>query len=699
MFTPLTGLPAAVALAPAVVLVASVALWLALAPVALFASNLRPLWKWLGRMANGGLVIRKPGVYDSLWHQAAPATPPTRALKNDAVPMTAWGRMAGRKRMTVRWSVAAYGLLVAWLPWVMLVVTVVLVGLLTFTRVRREVHDWCYHQVAGNLAEPIAHALGVDDPDPATWMAIPAPRLTWVPVVVPPPVLLFARRISEKLEQRLGALRVPTVRVPLEEDDARIILSYPAGLSNKTAIEQVKQIATERLPDGPWTAVDHGARLEIELKHPKRPPAEVWYDDEAAEGYDWTEVPVGKGADKKWVTLQLVKLTPHGVMSATTGWGKTETSNVYIAHMVGHGARVFINDPKRISYGPLFGDNPMVSIRTTGEGWEEHMELFEAEMERRYILMEQYPEIKDAPHLYFQPWALVTDERGSYTVELKNRWKSEGGKGLPPTLEKEKRVLWQSRAAAMFVMDFAQQANLEVFVDSDGRDQRMARIASGPQSLSANRMMFPGMGRIKVPSKKGRAILGIGVDNASEVQLARISEDFAKGLAMRGAIESEAENEKREERLAALLSGSVPAAEDPEPAGETPVDVPGQREDTAEADTATRANLTVIAGGRGNGDQDNSEDTPGNVRDAEGNASPGAAGADTEMDAEEVSIGLQAGADFLEMTKANFEKTRQRRPIPGETKRGMSPAWRPLDLKEWRRQQPRAGRDAAYRSC
>lgn len=695
MFTPLHGLPAAVALAPAVVLVASVGLWLALAPVALFVSNLRPLWKWLGRMVNGGLVLRKPGVYDSLWHQSAPSTPPSRTLKNDPVPMTTWGRMAGRKRMAVRWAVAAYCLLVTLLPWVMLAVTVLLAGLLTWTRARRELHNWCYDKVAGNLAEPIAKILEVEDPDPATWMAIPSPRLTWMPVVVPPKVLQWARKVNEKLERRLGALTVPVVRVPLEDDEATITMSYPAGLSSPTAIKQVTEIATARLPDGPWTAVNHAAQLQIELKHPKRPPSEVWYTEDALEAHDWTAVPVGKNASKEWVVLPLASLAPHTIMSATTGWGKTEFAYVYIAHMLANGARVMANDPKRLSFHKVFGKVPTFDVKVTAEGWIVHTDEFLGEMEHRYELMEEYPEIQAAPHLYFQPWVLLTDERGSYVSDLKSRWKAEGGKGLPPTLTKEKKVLWQARAAGMFVCDLAQQANLEVFVDSDGRDQRMARIASGPQSPSASRMMFPGVGRIKVPSKKGRAILGIGVDEVSEIQMARIDHAYAETISMRGAALAEKENAEREERLQALMSGSVLPVSDPDGAAETPASVPGQRADTAEADTATRANLTVIAGGRGNGDQDNSTDNSSDVQTATGNDVSGDAGADTEKADDELIIGLQAAADFLEMTKANFEKTRQRRPIQGETRDGMSPAWRPLDLTEWRRQQPRAGRDAA----
>jgi hypothetical protein len=57
-------------------------------------------------------------------------------------------------------------------------------------------------------------------------------------------------------------------------------------------------------------------------------------------------------------------------------------------------------------------------------------------------------------------------------------------------------------------------------------------------------------------------------------------------------------------------------------------------------------------------------------------------------------VGLQAAADYLEMTFAAFEKGRKRRPIPGETRRGPQPAWTALDLQEWRSQAPRAGRPA-----
>src|SRR5262249_13014968 len=150
--------------------------------------------------------------------------------------------------------------------------------------------------------------------------------------------------------------------------------------------------------------------------------------------------------------------------------------------------------------------------------------------------------------------------RGSYVSEVKAWWRGQGGKGPAPVFRTEKLNLWQSRAAAMYKLDAAQQANLDVFLESDGRDQRMARGAAGPQTQTCWIMLFPGIAKVKVMMKKGRAMLGIGPDNVEEVQLAQVSIEDARAFAEAGSAIAEKENTEREKRLAALVGASVPAA-------------------------------------------------------------------------------------------------------------------------------------------
>jgi hypothetical protein len=54
-------------------------------------------------------------------------------------------------------------------------------------------------------------------------------------------------------------------------------------------------------------------------------------------------------------------------------------------------------------------------------------------------------------------------------------------------------------------------------------------------------------------------------------------------------------------------------------------------------------------------------------------------------------VGLQAAANYLDMSPAAFEKARQRRPVDGEIRRGNQPSWSADDLNEWAASRPRAG--------
>ncbi|WP_194505987.1 P-loop NTPase family protein, partial [Couchioplanes azureus] len=178
-------------------------------------------------------------------------------------------------------------------------------------------------------------------------------RMTMLPIPVSPRLLRAARRLprlGDRLEHALGALAVPVLRVPLDADDATVRIKLDAEITNKALIQEVGDLALARLPEGPWAATHRPRELVIELKHPKRPPASVWYTAEANQQYAIDDVPIAKKAGDEWVTLPLKRLTPHVVVSASTGWGKTTVANVYIAHTAGNGGKLLVNDPKRIGY-------------------------------------------------------------------------------------------------------------------------------------------------------------------------------------------------------------------------------------------------------------------------------------------------------------------------------------------------------------
>lgn len=702
---------------------------LAVAIACVWSKEVRAVVRPFYRFATGGLIFAKMSPWHASFLRPAPPRPEARPnFRGESYPLTAWGRMAGWRRMLWRWGAIGYVVALATHPTITVVVTVV-IGIVAIVRkLRRELEQWAHARAAGLFADGAAVLLGRTD-DPLTWIGLPRLRLSWRPAVLSTWVMEATASWPAPIQYRIGALmrrlvwldlaRIPELHIPLADDEARVLVQLEATFTDTGRINELRKLGVARLPEGPWEAEYHGGRLLVEFKHPKRPPSSSTYDETVYQRFPVTEIPVGQKAGGEWVTLPIKALTPHTVMSATTGWCKTTTANVYAAHVLGHGARAFFNDPKRLSYQHL-ADLPTVTVRTTPEGFAENVAVFLAEMERRYQFMERYPEIKENAEKYFQPWFLLTDERGSFTSALQSWWKAKGEKGIPLPLQQEKIILWQARAAAMYVFDMCQQASLGVFGDSDGRDQRMARIASGPQSRSSWVMLFPGMPKRSTAMKKGRAFVGIGVEDITEVQLARITDEATRAFAERGVTLAETENAVRAERLSALLGPqddaelepmdtvqALPASPAETPASVRPADLehgtpatePRNHGTTETWNHGTPESRPVVIFPAQRANADIPADSEASVTDI---AAPSGVPAQSKVDTPEplpqlaplppaYVVGIKAAAALLGMSEEAFTKARRRRPISGEEKIGVQPAWKELDLKEWRRQAPRAG--------
>jgi hypothetical protein len=680
---------------------------LAVAVTCLFWPPMRKVAGPVWRLLTGGLVFVERSPWQSTWLRPAPERPENRPnFRGESYPLTRWGRLPGWRRMVLRWGVTIYVCVLSLWPLWTVVLSVLAAVAVVVRRAHRELQQWAHHHTVGAFAAGAAEVLQRKD-DPLRWIAIPRVRLVWLPIVVTPNILhavrgwLWLHRHLTRVFRAvpwLDRAALPTLRVPLDDDDARILVSLDARVVRADVIAAVKALRS-RLPDGPWKAVHHERDLTMEFSHPERPPARVEYSEEAYDSFPVDEVPIAQSAGCKWETLPLRELTPHGIVSATTGWGKTTVANVYIAHTAGHGGKAFINDPKRVSY-THFSDCENIIVRTTADGYAATLDEFLTEMERRYGWIERFPIIKRDPELYFQPWFLVTDERGSFVADLCAWAKEQGDKSNPPAvLRGEKKLLWQMRMAAMYEASMAQQSNREVFIDTDGRDQRMWRIASGPQTATSFRMLF-NVAKIRVDQKKGRALLGIGVDSVKEVQLALISEEDAVMFARRGVEIAKVENEARAKRLAALLAGEDGQSTDAPLPEETSVSVRQDTPDTPTvenpAETEPAPVLRIIPGQRQESspatDVPSSESTDvmsGQVawlRPQTPDRTPDTTGAQI--------VGLKSGAEFLGLKQGAFEKRRLRRAIRGEYRVGIQPAWKELDLKEWANQGRRTGGQA-----
>lgn len=262
-------------------------------------------------------------------------------------------------------------------------------------------------------------------------------------------------------------------------------------------------------------------------------PTDVVYVDDPKQPID--RVPFARDENDQPIVADLTGLTPHILISASTGFGKTSTITVFVAHIAARGGVVDICDPKRVGFStpiPGLAGLPNTRLNTTIPHMIEAVTEFHSDMEERYRLLEAGADLSDEARYPLR--LLVIDEAGSFIAGVNRAWDEAGGKGNHPVLGLLMQVLWQGRHARFHVITAAQQANAAVLVNSDARDQYGLKIAQGPQSASSWSMLFGTEPRPpKQAAIRGRAVVGIG-PQLQPGQIAHLGLADARRIAARG---------------------------------------------------------------------------------------------------------------------------------------------------------------------
>lgn len=548
-----------------------------------------------------------------------------------------------RRRNAIRYAVVCvilfgYAMLAEWgNPYVAGIKVALLVGVFGWFHYRTTRH---FVNVVRPFYLAMCHLQGgmwpIED-RPARWIRVPrGASRTGVPTLVgwfltterlPDWTNRFRRKLDPWAD-KLWPVGKSSVRVRLPKD-------WPATPAGMAAL---KTLAGYRFP-GDWNMRTEMRKFRVTFVTTRPLPRKVTFPEEwiaPRVGKELT-VPIGMVADDKWAFIEMEKETPHTLVAAPTGFGKTTILLVLVGWVLMQGGTVDVIDPKRVGFLELEG-MPGVRVHTDVESWPKVIAEYRASMEVVYKARENGEDIDDRTK--FPTRLLVIDEKGSYTEMLKAWWKSSGKKGEPPTFIDEKVILWQGRFARHFMATGAQQANGRVLHSTDERDNYGARIAAGPQSAESWRMMFGGK-RQACPVLKGRAFWSNGSEPVP-IQLTYVSgEQLARMAAIGAAV-------RKEREAAAHGADTAPAGVSPDMSkyprtpGETPEAVPGH---------TTDGTTEVVA-----------------------------------------IVGVEQGAEFLHMSKDAFEKARRRNPIMGEFRIGKSPAWNVTDLREWHSKRPIAGR-------
>ena len=348
------------------------------------------------------------------------------------------------------------------------------------------------------------------------------------------------RNFTNRIRKKLGHGEEAKKFVKWPQDPyavgAKITVRYPQKFS---ATEQDTKIVPEvinSLVGGQWDADHdhlHNRLVYVRRPLPKKLPTSLRYEDHPSDPVDL--IKFSQNIDHNWLTIDLTHLTPHVVVSASTGWGKTSILSLIIAHVAARGGLIDICDPKQIGFlsrkaGEFnLGGLPMIRISTELDEMLRTIERFRDEMDETNRKLKAGTADPDRPLRL-----LVIDELGTFNAMVIDQWQADGNKGTPTVFRDMRRILWQGRQSGFHVVNAAQQANVNaLFGTSDARDQYGLRIAAGPQSDDAWRMLFGRTTKIDSGAIKGRAIVGIGSE-LTTVQMAQITPTQARKIASRG---------------------------------------------------------------------------------------------------------------------------------------------------------------------
>jgi hypothetical protein len=774
------------------------------APVVNFPIGWWVVWEVMAatwRFFAGQVVLRRPGRYDARYRTwAVPIPAELELTRTEGIPRTRWARRPGYQRQLVRLAVLAA--LVGWFAAPTLTVTVlVAAGVLAIARVAwRWGQAAYYRRVCGSWLDWLSERLGWEgvEEDPRRWIQLPSYRLEAVPVAplraavlrtgaadgegdgwlarhlprvagwleplttpiaetrwvrwltVPPagrPAWLAVAgrwvgcRIAAVIEaSRLLRVRLRLVRPDLTNPDAEIRIAYPPSYqAHEKNVAEVGQVVTERLDGDGWKLRKDPQSLTLTVYHPTRLPTRVDWTRDIFARYSQLEAPIGETA-RGVMTVNYKDETPHVNASGRTGTGKTVTFLTIIGNFLYHGGRTVVVDPKRIDFVKPFRGLRNVDLVTVEDQFPLVLHDVVQEMERRYVLIEEYtvkahdmglPAMEKNAELYFQPLLLNIDEKSRFTAKCKAWWRREGGgfdekgkpiagKGDPVTVEWERDIVARGRAGAIYAMAAAQQNAIpNTFPDTDIRGNYQYKILSGAADGPSWIVTFPGQRLKKLSSQvKGRSIVGVGSE-LHEVQLAYMDWQEVRAAAQHGETVMDAENQKRAELLAELTGRPVWEVSPlpwwvPAPAG-TGRGVGGQDTPRDTSSPASTAPLALVAGP--GGETAGQEETPA-AGPITGEAMPADPPADSESNASSSNGGTEvrsavlgreteritgnaAAARHLGVTRDALTRARTRAKsrgegdVPGIENDGQNVSYDPVQLAEWWNQRPGSGRKAS----
>ncbi|MGA5873990.1 pRL2-11 [Streptomyces cinereoruber] len=344
--------------------------------------------------------------------------------------------------------------------------------------------------------------------------------------------------ISEYTDPRTY-LHVPA---DFTDDDAEIRIDLPVNLRFRR--EEIAELVLQKLAlenaSFSWRLAGRDTHVVIKKKH--RPPSSLGLADPGVRDL-LASMPesaplIGLGAGGKTVSVDLDHDSPHVLISAGTGGGKSTILRTIASQFLHNGAQAHILDFKRISHTWARGIPGVNYCRDIADIHDALLQLG-AEGRRRIRLAEELGDdvLAEEPERVGPRNVILLEEINATMAQLKRHWEKIRESGDPktsPAIDALAEILFMGRQVRLHVLLVAQSATARALGGPEMRENFSTRILVR-YTLNAWKMLVPEVHPAPKPTRHpGRVQVVLG-GTARETQVLNLSEAEARAWAMAGA--------------------------------------------------------------------------------------------------------------------------------------------------------------------
>jgi len=324
-------------------------------------------------------------------------------------------------------------------------------------------------------------------------------------------------------ESVLARWRHPARRRVTGSSDGVIVKLPPTFDLRQAHKDQIVQIVRDKLAlaDVSVTWGVSGRHSYVQFRPRKQMPARAFFSDPEIRRLVEKAKPsapvLGVTRGGTPVAVDLDVESPHVLISAGTGGGKSSTIQTIAAQLMWHGADAVIIDYKRHSHMWASG---LAGVRYARDLGEIHRTLVEvgAEGQRRNLAWDGVGLDDQGPT--FTRKLVVCEELNATTSMLRQWWKDNREPGDPltsPAITALGQLLFMGRAVRIHVLAVAQMATAKDMGGPEMRENYAVRILAR-HTANAWKMLVPECTFVPASRHPGRAVVCIG-GIATETQM------------------------------------------------------------------------------------------------------------------------------------------------------------------------------------